>query len=292
MRAKQWTTIALLQETRRYFESCGIESPRLDAELLLAHALGRERIRLYLDFEQPLTPDEVSGFRELVRRRAQREPVAYITGHREFWSLRLTVNRSVLIPRPETESLVEASLALLREHLPPGAAPMVLDLGTGSGAIAIALAKEIEGAVIVAADRSLPALRVANQNITAHGVQDRVHLVCSDWGDMLTGRSLFDLIVANPPYIPTAEIETLAPEIKNHEPHEALDGGPDGLDFYRTWIPLLPRLLRPGGWIALEIGDGQSHTVTTICTESGCLKNMGIKKDYANVERVITAQKV
>jgi len=288
---KTWTIIRLLQETRQYFERCGILSARLDAEILLAHALDKDRIRLYIDFEEPVSQEELSRFRELVKRRAQREPVAYITGYKEFWSLRLQVNRSVLIPRPETEVLVEAALNLLRVGEQRDQRTSVLDLGTGSGAIALALAKETEHAAIMAVDRSLAALQVARNNMHIYDFGKRVRLVCGDGVQPFGCNETFDLIVANPPYIPAASLDRLEPDIKNHEPRQALDGGSDGLDFYRTWIPRLPVVLKPHGWVVLEVGDGQVDAVAGMFHAAGTYDGITSIRDFSKKQRVVVAQK-
>ncbi len=288
---KTWSIIELLQETRLYFERCGIASARLDAEILLAHALDKNRITLYIDFEEPVAPEALSRFRELVRRRAHREPVAYITGYKEFWSLRLQVDRTVLIPRPETEVLVDAALKLLRADEQPGTPQTVLDLGTGSGAIALALAKETERARVVALDRSLPALRVARANSNAYAFGKRVHAVCGDGAACFAAPETFDLIAANPPYIATDALEHLEPEIKGFEPREALDGGSDGLAFYRAWIPRMPGLLKRRGWVALEIGEDQADAVAGMFQADTRYTGIHAIRDFAQKHRVILAQK-
>lgn len=282
---KNWTVIDLLKETQAYFARCGIGSPRLDAELLLAHCLGRDRLGLLLDFDCVLTPAELDRFRELVRRRAGREPVAYITGVKEFWSLPLAVSPDVLIPRPDTEVLVEEALAMAR-HAGTGSAPRILDIGTGSGAIAIALAHELPEAAIVASDASGPALEAARRNARACGA-DNITFVK---GDGLSEPMTFDGIVSNPPYIPTAHIDALAPEIKNFEPRLALDGGPDGLAFYRAVIPQLPSHLNPRGFVAFEIGDTQAEAVAGMLQAAGAFCDVRLRRDYANSPRVMTAQ--
>ncbi len=239
-RPDNWTIIALLQRTTHYFEEQAIESPRLDAELLLAFALGIERIDLYLRHDQPLSTEELHRFRELVKRRRAREPVAYITGTKAFWDLELTVSPEVLIPRPETECVVEAALAFLEAYAGPPKRRL-LDLGTGSGALALTLAHSCPEDRVVAVDRSRRALAVAQRNCRRHHLQDRVALVAGHWVDMLHApQAPFDLIVSNPPYIPSRQIDALQPEITRYEPRMALDGGPDGLDCLRAIIRQVP----------------------------------------------------
>ncbi len=278
----------LLKETKAYFEKCSVASARLDAELLLAHCLQIERIKLYVDFEYQLTHDELARFRELVRRRSKREPVAYITGHKEFWSLRLAVTPDVLIPRPDTEVLVEETVKVMKAR--GSAGPLrILDIGTGSGAISLALAKELPDAALVALDVSAQALAVAQANARLFDFGGRIEFIC---GDSLYGVQegrRFDAIVSNPPYIPSADIETLEPEIKNFEPRMALDGGPDGLDFYRAVIPQIYPHLNAKGFVALEIGNGQGAAVAELFAAAGQYTAVRIVKDYAHKDRVVTA---
>ena len=285
------TVGTLLYTAIRQFERCGIDTPRLDAEVLLADVLQKPRTLLYSNLEHRVTDTELHRFEAYINRRMQREPVAYIIGHKEFWSLSLFVDQNVLIPRPETELLVETALGCLRAADHDGRQTHVLELGTGSGAIAIALAQETNHAVITATDRSLAALRVAQKNINTHGYQHRIHLVCGDWAHMIACRGMFDLIVANPPYIPSCTLQNLAPEIKNFEPPLALDGGYDGLAFYQRWVPLLWDLVRAGGWVAFEIGEGQAERVTCCMTTTGTACNVRCVSDYANWKRVVLAQK-
>jgi release factor glutamine methyltransferase len=288
---KIWTVLDILKETQGYFAKCGISSPRLDAELLLGHCLQKDRVRLYLDFECALTPDELARFRELVRRRGKREPVAYITGFKDFWSLRLAVSPCVLIPRPETEVLVEEVLKMLASGGAVSGA-RILDIGTGSGAIALALAKELPGAAIVACDISAQALETAGLNALSCGVADRIHFMCGDSLAALPEATAFHAIVANPPYIPSADIDALAPEIKNFEPRLALDGGPDGLDFYLAWIPQLPAYLCPQGLVAMEIGDTQGEAVSGLLQSAGVFADVRICKDYGHKPRLVTARRI
>lgn len=288
---KIWTVIDLLKETKAYFEKCGIATARLDAELLLAHCLQRERIRLYVDFEYQLAAEELARFRELVRRRGKREPVAYITGHKEFWSLRLAVAPGVLIPRPDTEVLVEETVKVMKARSSAG--PLrILDIGTGSGAISLALAKELFDAALVALDISEQALAVAQANARSYDFASRIECICADSLHGMPEGRLFDAIVSNPPYIPSAEIDLLQPEIKNFEPRLALDGGPDGLDFYRAVIPHLHSYLKAGGFVALEIGSGQGQAVAELFAGAGGYAAARIVKDYARKDRVVTAYAV
>jgi release factor glutamine methyltransferase len=285
-RPDNWTIIALLQRTTRYFEEQDLESPRLDAELLLAFALGIERIDLYLRHDQPLNPDELDRFRALVKRRKDREPVAYITGTKAFWDLDLAVSPEVLIPRPETECVVEAALAFLNTC---AGRPerRILDLGTGSGAIALALARSCPEDIVVAVDRSSRALAVAHRNCRRHDLHSRVGLVAGDWADMFSAtKARFDLIVSNPPYIPSREIDALQPEIARYEPRMALDGGPDGLDCLRRIIRQAPDLLRQGGALILEIGHAQYPAVQGLAESCHRYRDIACRMDYAGLQRV------
>jgi release factor glutamine methyltransferase len=283
---KIWTIIELINETTGYFKKKGIESARLEAELLLADCLGIERIQLYIAFERPVSEEELSRFRETVRRRAAGEPVAYLTGYREFWSLKIRVHKGVLIPRPETELLVEEALKFLK---PRDQEMTILDLGTGSGAISLALAKEIKNSVLYATDISRAALAVARQNIAAQGLQERIRLVFGDGPAPFRRRPLFDLVISNPPYIRSGEIAALAVEIKDHEPLQALDGGDDGLAFYRQWIPQMHSLLRNSGCVILEIGADQSGAVAQLFRDTG-FSDVATAKDYAGQSRAVIAR--
>jgi release factor glutamine methyltransferase len=287
--SKNWTVIDLLNETQAYFEKSAIATPRLDAELLLASCLQKDRIRLYLDFEYQLTPEELARFRELVRRRRNKEPVAYITGFKEFWSLRLAVTPDVLIPRPDTEVLVEEVIKMVRLRV-SGDPCCILDIGTGSGAIALALARELPDAAICGLDLSPEALGVAQANARSCGHGSRVEFICGDSLSAVHENVRFDAIVSNPPYIPSADIETLEVDIKNFEPRLALDGGPDGLDFYRTWIPKIHRYLKANGFAALEIGAEQGRQVAELFAATGMYEDVRIVKDFAHKQRVVTAQ--
>jgi release factor glutamine methyltransferase len=235
-----------------YLETHGSSSPRLDAELLAAMALSIRRLDLYLQFDRPLEEDQLTAIRKLVRRRGDGEPVAHITGEREFHGRSFVVSPDVLIPRPETETLVEVTLQRARSHSRDGDGLAIADIGTGSGCVAITLAAELPAATVTATDLSEAALSVASANLRRHQLTDRVELLEGSWCDPLLGRT-FDIVVSNPPYIPTAELVNLARDVRAHEPALALDGGADGLDAYRSLLPSIAPVLRPDGWAAVEI---------------------------------------
>ncbi len=280
----------MLQETQNHFIKKGIPAARLEAELLLAYCLKKDRLRLYMDFESPVTPQELDSFREFVKRRSRREPVAYILGYKEFWSINIHVTQDVLVPRPETEILVNEVLRVLNDD-GSGGPKKILELGTGSGAISVALTQNNLNVHVHALDNSRAALGVARQNVSKQNLANRVQLVCGDWLQPFARKEHFDLIVSNPPYICSGDIESLEPEVKYFEPRGALDGGPDGMQFYRTWTPKLPAVLKPEGWVMFELGEGQAQAVSRLFLSSGLYKNIDIVKDYAGHERVIIAQK-
>jgi release factor glutamine methyltransferase len=274
--AAEWTRMELLRWTADFFRQHGVAQPRLDAELLLAHVVGGTRMELYTGFEKPLADDERARYRELVRRRAkERIPLAYLTGQREFWSLPFRVSEDVLIPRPETETLVKAAIDQKPRR--------VLELGVGSGCIAAALARELPNAEIVAVDVSPRALELARENLAALALSDRVELVLADGLRDVAGT--FDLVVSNPPYVTTAELAGLQPEVR-HEPVLALDGGADGLDVIRRLCADAPAKLDRPGALALEIGQGQAAEVEALLRRSGAL-DVETKTDLAGIQRVI-----
>lgn len=285
MSEKRWSVLELLKWTTDYFGGKGIDTARLDAEILLAHALGTDRLRLYLDFEKPVHAEERTRFRELVKRRAEeRVPVAYLTGVREFWSLPLAVTPDVLVPRPETETLVEAVLA----ELPDVEAELtVFDLGTGSGAIALALAKERPKLRVVAGDVSAAALAVAERNAQALGLADRVRFAQGDGFAAVLGQR-FDAIVSNPPYLAESEAGTAAPELA-HEPRGALFAGADGAALLRRIAHEAPRFLSPGGLLALELAPAQADEVTQ-CLARGAFEGPKLHRDLGGRPRVVTAR--
>jgi release factor glutamine methyltransferase len=293
MTEKQWTVKELLDLTTDYLRQKAIDSPRLCAEVLLSHQLKKSRVELYLNFDQPLRTEEVAGFRSLVRRRVSREPLQYITGHREFWSLDFVVNPAVLIPRPETELLIEEALSLRQSGLlSNNLNPLILDVGTGSGAIAIALAKEIEGARIWASDISPEALSVAEENAQRHNLKDRITFCEGDLLEPFTGRSMaFDMIVSNPPYIADDEFGNLAPEIRCHEPRAALDGNEAGMHFIQRLILESGPHLRGGGWLLIEMDPHQTEGALNLIDSAECFGYKERVMDYRNSYRMVKAKK-
>jgi release factor glutamine methyltransferase len=285
------TLLQLLTHTRDYFREQGIESARLDAELLIGHCLGLDRVGLYLDSDRPLLEQELLACGELVRRRAAHEPVAYITGQRDFWTLTLEIGTGVLIPRPETEVLVEHALGFLAAL--DVVRPRVLDIGTGSGAIALALAAEMPQLDIVALDASAQAAACARANAERLGFSERVRVVQAQFPQICAqDAQRYDLIVSNPPYIATGDIELLAPDIRDYEPRAALDGGADGLEVYRRWIPQCAPLLVEGAALMLEIGHDQGPAVSGLLAGAGHFCAIDIVRDYARLERVVMCRRV
>jgi release factor glutamine methyltransferase len=318
---KRWTVKDVLLWTTSRFEERGLDTPRLDAEILTAHALGVARVQLYVQFDRPLLPDELAAIRELVKRRQAGESVAYVVGKKEFWGLELAVDARVLVPRPDTETLVSEALDRIGRAprvprvrprhaadadgqaadsdggAPPAApqelepapaparpAPRIADVGTGSGAIAIAIAKERPDAAVFAVDASADALAVARANAERHGVA--VTFLEGDLAAPLAANAPFDLIVANLPYVPTGDLAGLAPEVRA-EPRRALDGGADGLDLVRRLVAASPALLGPGGALALEIGIGQAAATAELCRAAG-LADVRVVRDLGKIERVVS----
>jgi release factor glutamine methyltransferase len=280
-----WTVLDLLRWTTRHFASKGIDTARLDAECLLGFALGVERMRLYLDFDKPVTEPERAAFRALVRRRGtERVPVAQLIGSKEFWSLPLRVGPEVLAPRPETETLVAAALELIPD---PEAEIRLLDVGTGSGAVALALAHERPRARVTATDVSEAALGVARANAEALGMAARLRFLAGPGFEPVAGER-FDLVVSNPPYLAEAERASLPPELA-HEPAQALFAGPDGLAVLRELVDGVGARLAPGGAVALELAPEQASRVAGWCREAGLLSVMK-HRDLAGRDRVVTAR--
>ena len=281
-RRRDWTVLEVLGWTTQRFTERGLPTPRLDAELVIAHALGFRRIDLYVRSEQLLSSDELARIRDVVRRRQEGESVAYVTGEKEFWGLPFKVTADVLVPRPDTETLVEAAL----ERLPRDQARRVLDIGTGSGAIAVAIAKSRPQTVVWATDVSPAALAIARHNAERNGVN--VNFAEGHLLDPVAQEAPFDVIVSNPPYIPTADIAGLADEVKR-EPMLALDGGQDGLHVIRELVTAAKVHLAQGGWLLLELGQGQANAVRELCLGAG-LQSPVVLKDLAGVERVVGAR--
>jgi release factor glutamine methyltransferase len=277
--ADTWTPLKLLAWSQAWFTKKGVDSPRLTGELLLAHALRCDRVRLYLDFDKPLGEPELAAFRELVKRRAEGEPTAYLVGKREFYGRPFRVSPAVLVPRPETELVVEAALAALPEG---GAA---LDLCTGSGAIALSLALEKPGARVVATDLSPAALAVARENAAALGAA--VELLAGDLFAPVPADARFDVIVSNPPYVPSGELPGLSREVRR-EPSLALDGGPDGLALLRRIVAEAPGRLSPGGTLVLEMHESHAAPLPALCLAAGFASAVA-RKDLAGLWRFVVA---
>ncbi len=285
-RQDQRPIVDILQEAAALLDRAGIEFARSEAELLLRYCLEKTRTALYLAGNQPLSDQEHERFNELIRRRLRREPVAYITGEREFFSLNFLVTPDVLIPRPETEFLIESALALRNRDLPPGP---ILDLCCGSGVIAIVLARELDSSV-VALDISAEALAIARQNAIRHQVADQVTLVRGDLGCCFSDAAPFALVISNPPYVCGDDIEhRLEPEVSGYEPRLALDGGPNGLNQIKRICSMLPALLRPGGDCFIEIGCTQGDALKSLFdswVRQQVFAPVTILQDYSGRDRV------
>ncbi len=284
-----WTIKALLDWTGDFFARKGIppQTAKLEARIVLAHVLKCKPIDLLVRYSEQ--PDEKSRatFRELILRRADGWPVAYLVGQREFYLLTFEVSPAVLIPRPETETLVAEALKLLK----PIANPSVLDLGTGSGCIAVSIAHQKKDARVIAVDVSPDALDIAGRNAERHGVADRIDFRQGDLLAAVPADGRFDLIVSNPPYVTPGELAGLAPEVRDHEPRLALDGGPDGLAFYRRIAMGAGAFLKPGGWLLVEIGATQDDAVRGLFGERGALEVGKTIRDAAGLPRVVAARK-
>jgi release factor glutamine methyltransferase len=286
-----WTVERVLHWTRGFFERRQIDSPRLGAELILAHVLGTQRIKLYTDYQRQLKDEELTALRGLVQRAGEEEPIAYLTGRAHFFNLEFLVTRDVLIPRPDTETLVEQTLALGR-HTPGFESPRVLDLCTGSGCIAVAIAHHQKAANVLAADISEAALAVARANVEKHALGDRVTLLQGDLLAALEGYvdpAPFDVIVANPPYIATKLIEALPKNVRDYEPRLALDGGADGLAPHRRILDGAAERLRRGGRVFLEIAFDQQEAALALFDDRPDYENPRVLRDHAGQPRVLTA---
>ena len=284
--------LEILNWSTDYLKEHQVENPRLTAELLLARSLSLSREELYAHLQNPFKGEERDALERLIQRRISGEPLQYILGYKEFWSIHFKVDPRVLIPRPETELLVEQSLLILSQTSLKRP-PCLLEIGTGSGAIAISLAKESRDSLIVATDISREALLLAKENAQSAGVLHRIRFVNGDlfspfrsWRD----EGYFDLILSNPPYIVRSEMEKLAREVKDFEPIVALDGGGDGLAFYRRIVSQASFYLRKGGWLLLEIGQGQGENVSKMIEKEGHFNPSERLKDLSGIERVVKAQ--
>ncbi|MFA4904001.1 MAG: HemK/PrmC family methyltransferase [Desulfobaccales bacterium] len=317
-----WTILELLRWTTEYFRAKGVSEPRASAEVLLAHTLGISRLDLYLRYDQPLNAAELARFKALVVRRRQGEPVAYLTGHREFWSLDFQVTPAVLIPRPETETLVAAAVEVAKDNVGAGLKPAPtgepeqsleergqeqkpprletdtknesswgLEIGVGSGAVVVALAKELPEINWIGVDISAAALAVAWDNARRHGVLDRVHLFKSDLLSAFKPQPSFDVLVANLPYVPQPEWEQLPRDIKDFEPRQALLAGKDGLDLIRPLVRQAHQYIKAGGWMLLEVGDRQAEKVEGLIQQSGAYDRVESIKDFSGIERVVRARR-
>lgn len=282
----EWTVRRILDWTTAHLKKHGSDAPRLETEILLAHARGCRRIELYTRFDEVLSENERATMRDLVRRRAQSEPVAYLVGHREFFGLDFRVTPAVLIPRPDTETLVVELLDVAK----PLAAPRILDLGTGSGCIAIAAAVNLPNAQITATDASDAALAVARENAERHKVLDRVRFLSGDLFGALESNERFDIVASNPPYIAEHEKETLQNDVRKYEPHEALFSGPTGLEVLFRIVDQAHDHLNVGGSLMLEIAPEQAPAVVGRMEASGKYREIRVVKDLPGLARVVRAQ--
>ncbi len=305
---KNWTIIKTLSWTESYFEKQSIDSPRLTAEILLSHCLHLKRLDLYLQHDRPLNQSELSGFKTLIKRRIQKEPVAYITGEKGFYESDFIISDKVLIPRPDTELLVEETIDLLnrnqvnripvnKNQVRQGQADVnqssrksILELGTGSGAIVVSVCKAAPEHEYFALDISVHALETAKKN-GKRIAENKVQFLASDWFAGLKKRPTFDFIISNPPYIPLADIDALQPEIKNYEPMRALNGGKDGLDCYRLIFDQARHYLVPNGVLILEIGYDQKFGISQIVEQFPAYGSIEFKTDLAGHDRVVIVKK-
>lgn len=281
-----WTIGRILKWTEQYFEQKGVETPRLDAEVLLSHLLKKQRIYLYVHFDEPLQAEELAAYREMIKKRVAHVPVAYILGEKEFMGLTFQVTADTLVPRPDTEILVQAAVDALK-GMPPEAHRFA-DIGTGSGAICLSVLHFTENTEADTVDISPGARAVAEQNAAALGLTERITFHTGDLLEPIKDKT-YTAILSNPPYIPQADIETLAPEVRCKEPMTALCGGADGLDFYRRLCAEAPDMLLAGGFMAFEVGIHQAEAVANLAQEHPLIERTEIIKDYAGIDRVVVA---
>jgi len=287
----EWTIQKLLNWTTEYLTGKGVDAPRLSAELLLSNVLGLKRIELYTQYNRMVEQEHLARLRELVKRAGQHEPVAYLVGRAEFYSIEFEVTPDCLIPRPETELLVQRSIELLRLRAGPH---QVCDLCTGCGVIAVAIAKNVPDAKVIATDLSEAALGVAAKNVRKYGLDDRVELLRGDLFEPLIPQldmAPFDLIVCNPPYVSAAEYEKLEKNVKDYEPRTALYGGEDGLELYRRIAEQVGRFLDSDGALLLEIGHEQGSAVRALLEQTGLFEIIKVDKDLSSHDRIVMAQR-
>jgi release factor glutamine methyltransferase len=285
------TVLEVIQRSTQFLTRKGVDAPRLQTELLLAHLLKIPRMQLYLDFERTLTPAEVDGLRGLIQRRGQREPLQHITGTISFCGLELHVDRRALIPRPETELLAERGWQFLQERSrTQQQRPVALDFGTGTGCLAIVLAHHCPDALVYALDLSSAALALARQNAQRHPTPRPIEFIEGAELQALPPSLRFDLLVSNPPYIPTAEIDQLQPEVRDHDPRTALDGGQDGLDVYRYLATEAPAFLNPAGRLMVEIGDDQAVALRALFKAQNWVVE-SLDDDYNQRPRILVAHR-
>jgi release factor glutamine methyltransferase len=277
---------SLLDWSQSQLAEAGVLSPRLDSEIILFHTLNLSRTDLWTQGKRILSESELKDIKKYMKRRLNREPISQIVGHQEFWSLDFIVDENVLAPRPETELLIETALNCISS---PTA--KILDLGTGSGALAVTMAKEISECKVSALDIDRKALSIAKENAVRHGVADQIEFICADIkkSDWL---GCFSMILSNPPYIKSEDIEKVMPEVRNYEPRKALDGGVTGLDFYRVIIPMAIDRIEENGFLILEIDHDQADEVTALLDNFSCYKNIEVIQDYSHYDRIVKAQKI
>jgi release factor glutamine methyltransferase len=284
-----WTVGRLLQWTTDYLKRHGAESPRLDAEVLLAQARGCRRIELYTAFDEVPSEAVRAEFREMVRRRAEGMPVAYLVGHREFYSLEFQVTPDVLIPRPETETLVLALIDLARQR--PADPLTICDVGTGSGAIAVAAAKQLPASRLTAIDISAPALEIARANAQRHGVAERIEFVSGDLLSAIPGEQKFDFLLSNPSYVKQSEFESLAPDVRNYEPRLALVAGPEGTEVVRRLVPQAAEHLQAGGYLLMEVSPTTHDAVLALLSTDDRFEAASTVRDINRLPRVVQAKR-
>lgn len=286
--ADAWTVGRLLTWTTDFLKGKGADSPRLDAEVLLAHARGCQRIELYTAFEEEPAETVRTTFRELVGKRAKGTPVAYLVGRREFFSLNFEVTPEVLIPRPETETLVVRAIDLAKCL---GESPTIADIGTGSGIIAVTMAKRVKNCHVTAVDISPAALGVARRNAEKHGVAERIEFVESDLFVAVPADKKFEMVLSNPPYVATHEMATLPADVRDFEPHMALDGGVNGAEVIERLVPQAAERLNPGGWLLMEVGPANAELVENIVKANAVFELGETLKDTAGLPRVVQAKR-